>query len=251
MRRLEVIGLEGLADVRPGDSIAELIFKACRREAISLKMSDVLVVAQKIVSKSEGRIVALETVCPSERALELSSQLGKDARILEVILRESRRIIKIGRGTIIVETHHGFICANAGVDLSNIGLNQVALLPTDPDQSARKIREEIRQLHGAAPAILISDSFGRPWRLGTTEVALGVAGIRPLKDYRGQRDPYGYELRASVTALADEITSAAELVMGKTDGIPVALVRGCPIEPGEGTFRELLRPEDEDLFRHF
>lgn len=250
MKRLEIIGLEGIREVEPGDSVARLISEACAREAISLKTTDVLVVAQKIVSKAEGRIIALEKISPSERALELAGKLGKDPRVVEVILRESRRIIRMGRGAIIVETRHGFVCANAGVDLSNVGLGQVALLPADPDRSAKEIREEIRRLHGAAPGIIISDSFGRPWRLGTTEVAVGVAGLRSLKDYRGQKDSHGYELRASVTALADEIASAAELVMGKTDGVPVALLRGCPVEPSEGTAAELIRPEAEDLFRN-
>lgn len=251
LKRLEIIGLEGIREVKPGESIAKLITDACAREAIVLRTNDVLVIAQKIVSKAEGRIVALENVEPSEAALELSAQLGKDARVVEVILKESRRIIKTGRGALIVETHHGFICANAGVDLSNVGLGQVALLPADPDRSAADMREEIRKLHGVAPGILVSDSFGRPWRLGTTEVAVGLAGFRSLKDYRGQRDKHGYELKASVTAVADEIASAAELVMGKTDGVPVALVRGLPMEPGAGTARELIRPEAEDLFRNF
>jgi coenzyme F420-0:L-glutamate ligase/coenzyme F420-1:gamma-L-glutamate ligase len=251
LKRLEIIGLEGLREVAPGDSVAGLISEACAREAISLKATDVLVVAQKIVSKAEGRIVALDRIQPSERALELSAKLGKDPRVVEIILGESRRIIRTGRGTIVVETHHGFICANAGVDLSNVGLGRVTLLPADPDRSAGEIREEIQNLHGVAPGIIISDSFGRPWRLGTTEVAVGVAGLRSLKDYRGKKDKYGYELRASVTAVADEIASAAELVMGKTDGVPVALLRGCPIVPEEGTARQLIRPEAEDLFRNF
>jgi len=251
LKRLEIIGLEGLREVKPGDSIARLISEACAREAIALRANDVLVIAQKVVSKAEGRIMVLEKVQPSAAALELSGKLGKDARVVEVILKESRQIIKTGRGALIVETHHGFICANAGVDLSNVGLGQVALLPEDPDRSAAGIREEIQKLHGAAPGILISDSFGRPWRLGTAEVAVGVAGFKSLRDYRGQTDSHGYELKASVTAVADEIASAAELVMGKTDGVPVALVRGFSMEPGEGTARELIRPEAEDLFRNF
>jgi len=168
---------------------------------------------------------------------------------LEVILGESRRIIKMGRGVIIVETHHGFICANGGVDLSNVGLGQVALLPQDPDESARNIREEIRKLTGVSPGVIISDSFGRPWRLGTTDVALGVAGLNPLRDDRGKTDSYGYELRASVEAIGDELASAASLIMGKRDRVPVALVRGLTVELGHGSGHELLRPAEQDLFR--
>jgi coenzyme F420-0:L-glutamate ligase/coenzyme F420-1:gamma-L-glutamate ligase len=251
VKRLEVIGLEGLQEVVPGDSIASLISKACAREAISLRSGDVLVIAQKIVSKAEGKIVALDKVRPSARAVELAAELGKDARVLEVILSESRSIVRIGRGAIIVETHHGFVCANAGVDLSNVGLGHVALLPADPDRSAKDIREELRRRHGVELGVLVSDSFGRAWRLGTTEVAVGASGFKPIKDLRGQTDKYGYTLKGSVTAVADEIACAAELVMGKTDGVPVALVRGCPVEPGEGTAQELIRPEAEDLFRGF
>jgi coenzyme F420-0:L-glutamate ligase/coenzyme F420-1:gamma-L-glutamate ligase len=252
MKRVEVIGLEGLQEVRPGDSIARLICQACSREGLPLSESDILVVAHKIVSKAEGQIVSLDSVEPSARALELSHNLNhKDPRLVEIILGESRRIIKMGRGTIIVETHHGFICANGGVDQSNVGLGRVVLLPRDPDRSAAEIRKEIRGIGGVAPGVLISDSFGRPWRLGTTDVAVGVAGVETLQDYRGQRDAYGYELKASLSAVADEIAAAAELVMGKRDGVPVALIRGCDFRSERGSAQEILRPEEEDLFRKF
>ncbi|MFQ5853984.1 MAG: coenzyme F420-0:L-glutamate ligase [Candidatus Binatia bacterium] len=251
MRRLEVIGLEGLGDVRQGNSIGKLICHACSKLGVSLVEGDVLVVAHKIVSKAEGRIIRLDSIQPSARALELSRDLDKDPFLLEIILRESRRIIRMGRGTIIVETHHGFICANAGVDLSNVGLGQAALLPQDPDRSAEEIRKEIRQLSRIAPAVIISDSFGRPWRLGTVDVALGVSGLKPLKDYRGKSDRYGYGLKASVAGVADEIASAAELVMGKKSEIPVAIIRGYGAKGEDGSVRELLRPEAEDLFRNF
>lgn len=251
MKRIEVIGLEGLGEVREGDLIGRLICDACSRTQISLGGEDVLVIAHKIVSKAEGQMVRLDTVQPSERALELSRKLGKDPPLVEVILRESRRIIRTGGGTIIVETHHGFVCANAGVDLSNVGLGQVALLPRDPDRSAKRIREEIRKLNGTAPGVIISDSFGRPWRMGTVDVALGVSGLNPMKDYRGKSDRYGYELRASVSAAADELASAAELVMGKSDGVPVVVIRGYQTEKEEGSAQELLRPEATDLFRRF
>ena len=252
MKRLEIIGLDGLGEIGRGDSIARLVYQACSENDVTLVREDILVVAHKIVSKAEGRIIRLEEVRPSARALELSRELNsKDARLVEVILSESRRIVRIGRGAIIVETHHGFICANAGVDLSNVGLGMVALLPKDPDRSAREIRGGIQRLGGAAPAVIISDSFGRAWRLGTVDVAIGVSGLKPLKDDRGRNDRYGYELKASVAAVADELAAAAELVMGKTGAVPVAVIRGYGVEREEGSAQELLRPEAEDLFRNF
>lgn len=251
MKRLEVIGLESLGEVRQGDSIARLIFKACSHSDITLTPGDILVIAHKIVSKAEGRIVRLDEIRPSARALKLARELNKDSRLLEIILKESRRIIRMGGGTIIVETHHGYICANAGVDLSNVGLGLVALLPQEPDRSAREIREEVRQLSGVTPGIIISDSFGRPWRLGTVDVAIGVSGLESLKDDRGKSDQYGYELKASVVAVADELAAAAELVMGKRGQVPVAIIRGYNVESKEGSVKELLRPEAEDLFRNF
>ncbi|MFQ5681818.1 MAG: coenzyme F420-0:L-glutamate ligase [Candidatus Binatia bacterium] len=250
MSRIELIGLEGLGEVRKGDSIGRLITEACSRLNLSLQEEDILVVAHKIVSKAEGRIAFLGEIQPSARAKRLSRELGKDPGVLEIILRESRRIIRKGRGTIIVETHHGFICANAGVDLSNVGLDRIALLPQDPDRSAGEIRKEIRQHTGKAPAVIISDSFGRPWRLGTVDVALGVSGLSPLEDYRGINDRYGYELKASVTAVADEMASAAELMMGKKGFIPVIIIRGYTKKGETGTAQELLRPESKDLFRN-
>ena len=251
MKRLEIVGLEGLGEVRPGDSLGRLILEGWSRQGIDLRAGDILVVAHKVVSKAEGRVRRLDEVQPSGRALELAQKLGKDPCLVEVILSESRRVIRMGRGTLIVETHHGFICANAGADLSNVGQGLVALLPQEPDRSARQIREEIRRLSGVAPGVMISDSFGRPWRLGTVDVAIGVAGFRPVKDYRGMTDRHGYELRASVAAVADELAAAAELAMGKRGEIPVVLVRGFEAEAGEGSARELLRPENEDLFRNF
>lgn len=251
MKRLAVIGLEGMGEVRAGDSIGRLIWEAWSRRGEPLVESDIFVVAHKIVSKAEGRLIRLAEIKPSARALELARELGKDPGLVEVILRQSRRIIRTGGSTIIVETHHGFVCANAGADLSNVGLGYVALLPERPDRSAGEIREEIRRLSGIAPGVIISDSFGRPWRLGTTDVAVGVSGFRPLKDYRGTTDRHGYELKASVAAVADELAGAAELVMGKRGEVPVVLIRGFEAEAGEGSARELLRPEAEDLFRNF
>lgn len=251
MNRVEIIALEGIGEIHAGESIGQRIADAVMRSGLSVAAGDVVVVAHKIVSKAEGRIVALAGVQPSERALKLARELNKDPRVMELILQETRRVIRMGRNVFIVETHHGFVCANAGVDLSNAGPGKAILLPKDPDRSAASIREEIRQLCGLAPGVIVSDSFGRPWRLGITDVALGVAGLRPLIDYRGQKDPYGHELRASVTAWADEVAGAAELVMGKSSRIPAVLVRGLENRAGTGCGRELIRPEAEDLFRQF
>lgn len=250
MKRIELVGLEGIAEVRPGDSIGELICAACERQQFVLADGDVLVVAQKVVSKAEGRMIGLASVRPSVRAHELAQELGKEPELIEVILGESRRVIRTGGRAMIVETHHGFVCANAGVDQSNVGLKQVALLPKDADQSARGIRAEIRRRSGKNVGVIVSDSFGRAWRVGTVDVAVGVAGVNPIKDERGLKDRHGYELKAAVAAVADELASAAELVMGKRDGVPVVIVRGYDIQiKEEGSVQELLRPEAEDLFR--
>jgi coenzyme F420-0:L-glutamate ligase/coenzyme F420-1:gamma-L-glutamate ligase len=249
MKRLELIGVRGIGEVRPGDSVVQLICGACSREGIAFSDNDVVVVAQKIVSKAEGQLVRLDDIVPSPRAVELAEQLGKEPALIQVILNESRGIIKIGRRAMIVETHHGFICANAGVDQSNVGTGQVALLPKDPDRSARQIRHEIQRQTDKSPGVIISDSFGRTWRVGTVDIAVGIAGIKAVKDERGLTDRYGYELKAAVAATADEIAAAAELVMGKRDGVPVVIVRGCEIEKEDGSIKDLLRPEAEDLFR--
>ena len=182
MKRLELFGLEGMGEVHAGDSIGALICSASARQGIDLAANDIVVVAQKIVSKAEGRVLRLDGVRPSERAKRLGEELKKEAELVEVILSESRRVIRTGGRALIVETHHGFVCANAGVDQSNVGLRQVALLPTDPDRSARAIRDEIHRLTGKPVGVIMSDSFGRPWRIGTVDVAVGVAGLKPVKD---------------------------------------------------------------------
>ena len=251
MKRVEIIGVDGLGEIHAGDSVGQLIAAACVRNGFKLCDNDVVVVAQKIVSKAEGRLVRLDQISPSAQAKALSRELDKDASLVEVILSETRRVIRKGGRALIVETHHGFVCANAGVDCSNVGLGQAALLPQDPDRSAKMIRGEIQRGCGAAPAVIISDSFGRPWRLGTVDVAVGIAGMKAVKDERGSKDSYGYELKAAVAAVADEVAAAAELVMGKKDRVPVVIVRGYEIEKEEGSVKELLRPESEDLFRHF
>jgi len=207
------------------------------------------VVAQKVVSKAEGRIVRLDSVAPSTAALQWAEKYNKDPRMVEVVFREARRIVRMDRGVLIVETHHGFVCANGGVDASNAPEGTLVLLPEDPDLSAAKLRAELQGALDAQIAVIISDTFGRPWRQGLTNVALGVSGLSPVIDYRGQVDFCGRSLQSTVLAVADELASAAELAMGKTLGIPVALVEGFPYPPAPGSARELIRPPEEDLFR--
>jgi coenzyme F420-0:L-glutamate ligase / coenzyme F420-1:gamma-L-glutamate ligase len=249
MKRLELFGLETIGEVARGDSVGRLIGEACAREGVQISGSDIVVIAQKIVSKAEGQLIDLATVRPSARARELAQQLDKEAALVEVILRQSRSIIRTGGRALVVETHHGFICANAGVDQSNVGKYRVALLPNDPDGSARRIRAEIHDQLDQQPGVIITDSFGRPWRIGTVDVAVGIAGIKAVKDERGLQDRHGYELKAAVAAVADEIAAAAELVMGKRGGVPVVIVKGCEVEKEEGSVKDLLRPIAEDLFR--
>ena len=250
MKRLELVGLEGVGEIRAGDSVGKLICEACSRQGIELAAHDILVIGHKIFYKAKGGLLPLDKVTPSARARELARELDKEPELIEVILGESRNVIRSGGRALIVETHHGFVCANAGVDHSNVGLRQVALLPQDPDRSAGEIRTEIAKRTGKKPAVILSDSFGRAWRLGTVDVAIGVAGMSAIKDERGLDDRYGYRLKAAVAAIADEFAAAAELVMGKRDGIPVVVVRGYDFETKEdGSVQELLRPRAEDLFR--
>ena len=234
--------VEGLPEIREGDDLAALI-----AERATLEDGDVLVVAQKAVSKAEGRVVRLGAVEPSGRARELAG--GEDARRHEVILRESARVVRSRPPLVIAETRHGFVCASAGVDSSNAPEPEtVVLLPLDPDASAARLRGRVRELTGADVGVIVSDSFGRPWRQGTTDVALGVAGLTPLLDLRGTVDGVGYELHTTQIAVADELAAAAELVLGKTAGIPAAVVRGLDLR-GEGSGRELVIPPERDLFR--
>jgi coenzyme F420-0:L-glutamate ligase / coenzyme F420-1:gamma-L-glutamate ligase len=248
--QVRIIAVAGMPEVRPGDDLAALILEAARGQGADVEDGDVLVVTQKIVSKAEGRLVDLRQVEPSPHARELAAQTGKDPRLLEVILRESRRIVRQEGGVIICETKHGFVCANAGVDTSNVGGSMVSLLPLNPDQSAERIRAAVQEEGaGISVAVIISDTFGRPWREGHTNVAIGVAGMSPIKDYVGQTDPHGYVLRVSTMAVADELAAAAELVMGKLSRVPVAIVRGFNYQRAEGSARELIRPPERDLFR--
>jgi len=206
-------------------------------------------VGQKVVSKAEGRLVRLDDVVPSPAAAAMAGQLGRDPRLVEVILRESRRIVRMDRGVLIAETHHGWVCANAGVDQSNVDRDWVALLPQDPDRSARRLRERLRDLAGVEVGVIVADTFGRPWREGLTNVAIGVSGVAPLRSYLGERDPAGRELQATVLALADELAAAAEPVMGKLSRIPAAIVRGLSLAASEEGSKPLLRDPARDLFR--
>jgi coenzyme F420-0:L-glutamate ligase/coenzyme F420-1:gamma-L-glutamate ligase len=220
------------------------------RDAGGLQSRDVLVVTQKVVSKAEGRIIDLDTVTPSAWAEQIAAAWEKDARQVEVVLRESARIVRMGHGVMICETHHGFVCANAGVDASNVQhTGTVCLLPVDPDASARAIRDRIGADAGVDVAVIISDTFGRPWREGHVNFAIGCAGIEPRIDYAGQVDPAGYELRVTQICVVDELAAAAELVQRKLDRVPVAVARGVDYAPGEGSVRSLIREAEKDLFR--
>jgi coenzyme F420-0:L-glutamate ligase/coenzyme F420-1:gamma-L-glutamate ligase len=247
--RYEVIGIGGLPEIAPGDDLAALLLAGARRQGTPLEAADVLVVCQKIVSKAEGRLVRLADVRVSPRAAELARAVERDPRLVEVILGESRRVVRQAPGVLIVETHHGFVCANAGVDQSNVGEDTACLLPADPDASARRLRERLAGLGGPAPPVIVTDTFGRPWREGLVNVAIGVAGLDPLKSYLGERDPAGHLLQATVLAVADELAAAAEPVMGKLDRVPAAIVRGLAWQPGETGIRALLRDPARDLFR--
>jgi len=247
---IRVYGLDGIPEVRPGDDLVELIAKAFEQSDIGLLDEDVVVITQKVVSKAEGRLVELATVEPSALAVTYAEQYDKDPRLVEVVLRESRRVVRMERGVMITETRHGFVCANAGVDNSNVpGEKVVCLLPVDPDRSARQIRDGLKARLGAAPAVIISDSFGRPWRKGITNVAIGVAGMEVFADYRGITDPSGHDLRVTIMAVADELAATAELVHGKIDGRPVAVIRGYDYPRGDGRATDLVLEAEKDLFR--
>src|SRR5438067_6924812 len=247
---LSIIPVHGIPEVRPKDDLVGLVLAAVASAPNKLVDGDVLVVAQKVVSKSEGRIVRLGEVVPGKRALEMAEESGKDARQLEVVLGESKQIVRWERGVLIVETRHGFVCANAGADRSNAGApDTVGLLPLDPDASAARLRDELTKRADATVAVVITDTFGRAWREGTSHVANGIAGLPALKRYVGQRDPEGYELRVTEIAVADEIAAAAELVMGKLDRCPVAIVGGLTFEDSDETAQEYVRPAARDMFR--
>ncbi len=242
---IQLVGLQTLPEIHSSDDLAALIRRSAENENHSLEQRTIAVIAQKIVSKAEGAVVDLRTIEPSSAAKDWASQWGKDPRLIELILRQSRRIVKMERGVLIAETHHGFITANAGVDQSNVpGEDQATILPTDPDASARRLHTEL-----ACGAVLVSDTFGRPWREGLVNVAIGISGLEALEDYRGIPDRDGRPLRSTVVAVADELAAAASLLMRKDAGVPVVLISGLEWKPSEGCARDLLRPPDKDLFR--
>jgi coenzyme F420-0:L-glutamate ligase / coenzyme F420-1:gamma-L-glutamate ligase len=246
---LHVAAVDGIPDAARGADVAALIAGAISREGRRVDSGDVFVVAQKVVSKAEGATVRLDDVTPSPAAAQWAAANGKDARIVEVIFQQSRRIVRMERGILIAETHHGFVCANAGVDASNVPAGFVTVLPDDPDASAQRLRAALSASFGCPLAVIVSDTFGRPWREGAVNVALGVAGLRPLLDYRGTVDAYGRSLTSTVIAVADELASAAELVTRKSARTPVAIVRGAADWNGPGSGRMLVREAGLDLFR--
>jgi coenzyme F420-0:L-glutamate ligase/coenzyme F420-1:gamma-L-glutamate ligase len=249
-KELRIIPLQIRGEVRPGDSLAEKLLEALKRQKLNLIKGDVIVVKHKIVSKAEGQIVELSSIKPSRGSLAWGRRYHLDPRVIELALAQSKRIVRRKRGVIITETHHGFICANSGVDVSNVdGGKRALLLPKDPDASAARLHRQLKKHLQLSLPIIISDSFGRPWREGLTEVAIGVAGMKALLDYRGKRDPHGYPLHASVEAVADELACAAGLVCGKLEGSPACVIRGFNYQPGPGSARELIRPASMDLFR--
>ncbi|HKM50721.1 MAG TPA: coenzyme F420-0:L-glutamate ligase [Candidatus Bathyarchaeia archaeon] len=247
---IQIIGITKMPLVKSQDDIADQLVQAVRDQSMQILDHDIIVIAQKIVSKSEGRVVDLQTVTPSTLANTIAESSEKDPKHVEVILRETANIIRMRGPHIIVETRHGFVCANAGVDRSNAGNGDLAvLLPIDPDRAAQKLRKRIRELTGADVGVIISDTFGRAWRNGQVNVAIGMDGLNPIMDYRGTRDMFGNQLKVTQIAIADELASAAELVMRKSDGVPVAIIRGVDYAKGSGSVQQLIRPKEEDLFR--
>lgn len=248
---IQIIGLEGLPIIKEGDDLAELICSGAEQQGVHVEDGDIIVITHVVVSRAEGSVVNLDTVKPSEFAKSLGQRLNKDPALVEVVLRQSKSIVRMGDGNIITETNHGFICANAGVDKSNVpGERNVALLPVEPDCSAQRIRKEIRKLTGKDVAVVISDTHGRPLRDGQINIAIGVAGIDPIQNRKGEKDLFGYVLTVKKTAVADELASAAELVIGQVaEGVPVAMIRGYTYPKSEiARATKLIRPREKDLF---
>jgi coenzyme F420-0:L-glutamate ligase / coenzyme F420-1:gamma-L-glutamate ligase len=247
---IRVIPVPLAGEILPEDDLAEKLAVAIKHLKVKLQASDIVVVKHKIVSKAEGRLVRLDSIKASPAAKAWSRRTGTDARVIELALSESKRVVRKKKGVLITETRQGFVCANSGVDVSNVdGGESAVLLPKNPDRSAAKLRTRLKRKFGENIAVIISDSFGRPWREGLTEVAIGVAGMKSIVDYRGRRDPQGYPLHASYEAVADEVACAAGLVCGKLNRTPVCIVRGFAFQSGRGSARELIRPAKNDLFR--
>ena len=249
MGELQVIGIKHIPLIESGDDLFQIILKAFSQNNITLVSGDIIVITSKIFSKAEGRVIDLNEFTPSDSEKSLADELNKDPKLLSAILSESKKIIKIKNGIIICETPHGFICANAGVDQSNVTEGFVSLLPINPDNSAKKIRAKFLAELNIDIAIIITDTFGRPWRNGFVNIAIGVSGLDPILSYKGQIDPYGYHLRVTDLAVSDELASAAELVMGKIDNIPVALIRNYQFKPDPGGAHKLVREASTDIFR--
>lgn len=249
MADLEVFAIQGLPEITPGDDLGNLLCAAIEKSTPRPKPGDILLVTQKIVSKAEGQIVRLSEVEPSPFAYNLARHLKKDPRQIEVVLREARRIVRMDKGILITETHHGFVCANSGVDKSNVQTDCVTLLPKNPDLSAKQLRDRLRSVFGVDVAVIITDSWGRPWRNGIVNFAIGSAGINPLVNYVGQKDPFGYVLNVTAMAITDELAPLLEIVGGKLGRVPAVLVRGCQYEQSEGGSAALLRAPEADLFR--
>lgn len=246
---VRIVPVEGIKRVEPGDNLGALILEALQVKGFKLANDDIVVVTQKVVSKSEGRLVKLDEVKPARRAASIAAELGKDPRVVELVLSESRRIVRKGHGIIITETHHGFVCANSGLDMSNVKEGYVALLPVDPDASALSIRTSLEKKTKKRLAVIVTDTFGRPWREGQTDVAIGCSGIAPTLELTGKKDPYGYVLRVTQPAVADEVAGAAELVMQKLALVPVAIVRGVRYERDESGAKSMVLKPGLDLFR--
>jgi coenzyme F420-0:L-glutamate ligase/coenzyme F420-1:gamma-L-glutamate ligase len=252
LKAIEIIAIENLPIIKKGDDIAKLVVDAAKQQKNRIKERDIIVITHKIISKAEGNVVSLDEVSPSEQAKEIAQKTGKESALVEFILRDTKEIVHLSSNSIITETNNGIVCANAGVDKSNIeGKRNIALLPRNPDVSAQKIRQEIKELTGYDVAVIISDTYGRPLRMGEINVAVGVAGIKPMRDRRGEKDLFGYVLRVKQTAVADELASAAELVIGQaSEGVPVAIIRGYAYKSADNvSAKELIRPKEADLFR--
>ena len=243
---IQIIPIKFKEDIQPGDDISALILASCKT---SIDDGDVLVISQKIISKQEGRVVNLNSVIPSELSVGIASAYEKDPKLVEVILSESKRIVRMEHGVIIVQTNHNFICANAGIDESNVEKGFATLLPVDPDRSAKKIRDSIPQITGKNTAVIISVTFGRPFRLGQTDHAIGIAGIESIKNYEGKPDTFGKIMRVTAIAIVDELCAASELVMGKTEKSPAALIKNYNFESKNDSISSIIRDEKEDLFR--
>jgi coenzyme F420-0:L-glutamate ligase/coenzyme F420-1:gamma-L-glutamate ligase len=247
---LSIVPIPLADEINPGDAIVDKLLLGLRQRAFALEPGDILVVKHKIVSKAEGRIIDLATIKPSAHSVAWAKKYKLDARVIELALRESCAVIRRKKGVLITQTRHGFICANSGVDVSNVdGGRHALLLPADPDRSARKLHRELKKRAGLVIPVLITDTFGRPWREGLVDFCIGIAGMKALRDDRGRRDPHGYILQASLEAVADELACAAGLVCGKLNRTPACIIRGFPYKPARGRARDLLRPAASDLFR--